>query len=184
MQNHSVCSNWVTMEYPRKDSKRGPDKYHKHTPTNYRARSLSEKENFNRLYSEFCKSTENKCIDFHNESKLKSRELNSLLNSLKDADTIETIKLCQCVHLSNHSITLLAKLCKNIRTVDISECKQLTDKAIQTFTQNCKDIETINISGCVLLTDKSIELLKTRCENLKALYYKGHNLQKAADYSL
>jgi hypothetical protein len=88
------------------------------------------------------------------------------INKLK---RLKSLKLRQCIQLTNRLFRFGIRSLPNLKTLDISLCEKLNDKNLSLIGQACPSIETIDLTGCQKITDLGRQALKNNAKRLKTI---------------
>ncbi|UJR33850.1 hypothetical protein I4U23_021272 [Adineta vaga] len=92
----------------------------------------------------------------------------SSVNKLKK---LKTLKLRQCIQLTNRLFRFGIRCLTNLKYLDISFCEKITDKNLAFIGQTCPSIETIDLTGCHQISEHGKLTLKTNAKRVKIIDY-------------
>jgi len=90
-------------------------------------------------------------------------------HSINELKHLKTLKLRQCVQLTNRLFRFAFRFLPNLKNLDLSGCDKLTDKHLSLIGQTCPSIETIDLTGCHRITDMGRQNLKEKAKRLQIL---------------
>lgn len=86
--------------------------------------------------------------------------------SARCGDYLKRLTLRGCRSVSDSSMHIFSKNCRNLEEINLDDCKQLTDETCKSLAMNCPKLAHLNIASCNV-TDKSFEAIGEGCKNLK-----------------
>lgn len=86
--------------------------------------------------------------------------------SARCGDYLKRLTLRGCRSVSDSSMQIFSKNCRNLEEINLDDCKQLTDETCKSLASNCPKLAHLNIASCDV-TDKSLEAIGAGCKNLK-----------------
>lgn len=86
--------------------------------------------------------------------------------SARCGDYLRRLTLRGCRSVSDSSMQVFSKNCRNLEEINLDDCKQLTDETCKSLAANCPKLAHLNIASCDV-TDKSLEAIGAGCKNLK-----------------
>ncbi|CAF0734019.1 unnamed protein product [Rotaria sp. Silwood1] len=92
---------------------------------------------------------------------------NEYFDSINKLQNLKTLKLRQCIQLTNRLFRFGLRSLPNLKYLDISLCEKINDKNLSLIGQACPSIETIDLSGCSKITEKGKENLKNTAKRVK-----------------
>ena len=90
-------------------------------------------------------------------------------HSINELKQLKSLKLRQCVQLTNRLFRFAFRHLPNLKSLDLSGCDKMTDKHLALIGQICPSIETIDFTGCHRITDGGRRVLKEKATRLKVL---------------
>jgi hypothetical protein len=78
-----------------------------------------------------------------------------------------SLKLDECVLLSNETISLVFRLCTSLQNLSLCFCRQLDDNALNDVGSQNFTLTSLGIAGCGSFTDLAIEKIAKFCHKLK-----------------
>jgi len=94
---------------------------------------------------------------------------NEYFYSINKLKRLKTLKLRQCIQLTNRLFRFGIHSLPNLKYLDISLCEKLNDKNLSLIGQACPSIEIIDISGCNKITENGKQILKTNAKRVKLI---------------
>lgn len=88
------------------------------------------------------------------------------INKLKN---LKTLKLRQCIQLTNRLFRFGIRSLLNLKYLDVSSCEKINDKNLSLIGQACPSLETIDLSSCHRITDNGKKLLQTSAKRVKII---------------
>lgn len=86
--------------------------------------------------------------------------------STRCGDYLKRLTLRGCRSVSDSSMQIFSKNCRNLEEINLDDCKQLTDETCKSLATNCPKLAHLNIASCDV-TDESLEAIGLGCKNLK-----------------
>lgn len=86
--------------------------------------------------------------------------------SARCGDFLKRLTLRGCRSVSDSSMRVFSKNCRNLEEINLDDCKQLTDETCISLANHCNKLAHLNIASCDI-TDKSLEAIGTGCKNLR-----------------
>lgn len=86
--------------------------------------------------------------------------------SARCGDYLKRLTLRGCRSVSDSSMQVFSKNCRNLEEINLDDCKQLTDETCKSLAKNCPRLAHLNIASCDV-TDCSLEAIGEGCKNLK-----------------
>lgn len=96
---------------------------------------------------------------------------NQYFYSINKLQRLKTLKLRQCVHLTNRFFRFGIRLLPNLKSLDISSCEKITDKNLSLIGVACPSLETIDLAGCHRISDHGKFALKANAKRVKIIDY-------------
>lgn len=81
-------------------------------------------------------------------------------------DYLKRLTLKGCKSVSDASMKVFSRNCRNLEEINLDDCKQLTDETCMSLASNCHKLAHLNIASCDV-TDLSLEHISQGCKNLK-----------------
>jgi hypothetical protein len=94
---------------------------------------------------------------------------NEYFYSINKLKYLKTLKLRQCIQLTNRLFRFGLCSLPNLKYLDISFCEKLNDKNLSLIGQACPLIETIDLNGCYHITENGKQILKTNAKRVKII---------------
>ncbi|CAF3646252.1 unnamed protein product [Rotaria sordida] len=92
---------------------------------------------------------------------------NEYFYSINKLKNLKSLKLRQCIQLTNRLFRFGLRSLPNLQYLDISLCEKIDDKNLSLIGQACPSIETIDLSGCYKITEKGKQILKNTAKRVK-----------------
>lgn len=86
--------------------------------------------------------------------------------SARCGDYLRQLTLRGCKSVSDSSMEIFSKNCRNLEEINLDDCKQLTDETCKSLAANCHKLAHLNIASCNV-TDKSLEAIGKGCKSLR-----------------
>lgn len=86
--------------------------------------------------------------------------------SIRCGDYLKMLTLRGCRSVSDKSMQIFSRNCRNLETINLDDCKQLTDETCKSLAGNCPKMKYLNIASCDV-TDTSLKAIGDGCKNLK-----------------
>jgi len=86
--------------------------------------------------------------------------------SARCGDYLKRLTLRGCKSVSDSSMQVFSKNCRNLEEINLDDCKQLTDETCKSLAVHCHKLAHLNIASCDV-TDKSLEAIGEGCKNLR-----------------
>lgn len=86
--------------------------------------------------------------------------------SARCGDYLKRLTLRGCRSVSDKSMQVFSKNCRNLEEINLDDCKQLTDETCKSLAKNCPKLAHLNIASCDV-TDESFVAIGEGCKNLK-----------------
>lgn len=86
--------------------------------------------------------------------------------SARCGDYLKRLTLRGCRSVSDASMQIFSRNCRNLEEINLDDCKQLTDETCKSLAENCHRLAHLNIASCDV-TDLSLEHIGEGCKNLK-----------------
>lgn len=86
--------------------------------------------------------------------------------SARCGDYLKRLTLKGCKSVSDASMQVFSRNCRNLEEINLDDCKQLTDQTCESLASNCHKLAHLNIASCDV-TDKSLEAISQGCKNLR-----------------
>ncbi len=90
------------------------------------------------------------------------------INKLK---YLKSLKLRQCIQLTNRLFRFGIRSLPNLKSFDISSCEKLNDKHLALIGQACPSIETIDLNGCHKITENGKQILRNNAKRVKIIEF-------------
>ena len=84
-----------------------------------------------------------------------------------------SLKLDECVGLSNESISLVFRFCINLNAISMCFCRQLDDRAFADVGKHNFMLTSLGIAGCGSFSDAAIDKIAQHCHKLKDISNKN-----------
>ena len=94
---------------------------------------------------------------------------NEYFYSINKLKNLKSLKLHQCIQLTNRLFRFGIRSLLNLKSLDISLCDKLNDKNLSLIGQACPSIELIDLTGCNKITDNGKQILKTNAKRVKII---------------
>ena len=94
---------------------------------------------------------------------------NEYFSSINKLKNLKSLKLSQCIQLTNRLFRFGIRSLVNLKTLDISLCDKLNDKNLSFIGQSCPSIEIIDLTGCPQITESGKQILKTNAKRVKII---------------
>jgi len=92
---------------------------------------------------------------------------------VKRCPNLSSINMKGCCNITNVSLSLIAKHCKNLSVFYAPECN-ISDYGIQILAQECKaNLTVVDLNDCSAITDQVFHYLCYFCPNLKRIRVRG-----------
>lgn len=118
-------------------------------------------KNFNFDYDEFS----DRILFTLTEHKL----FNEYFYSINKLKRLKSLKLRQCIQLTNRLFRFGLCSLLNLKNLDVSLCEKLNDKNLSLIGQACPSLETIDLSGCHKISENGKQILKTNAKRVKII---------------
>jgi hypothetical protein len=89
--------------------------------------------------------------------------------SINKLQKLKSLKLRQCIHVTNRLFRFGIRSLLNLKSLDISLCEKLNDKNLSLIGQACPSIETIDVTGCHRITETGKQILKRNAKRVKII---------------
>jgi hypothetical protein len=99
----------------------------------------------------------------------KHKFFNEYFYSINKLKNLKTLKLRQCIQLTNCLFRFGICSLPNLKYLDISLCEKLNDKNLSLIGQACPSIETIDLTGCQKITENGKQILKNNAKRVKII---------------
>jgi EIN3-binding F-box protein len=96
---------------------------------------------------------------------------NEYFYSINKLKKLKSLKLRQCIQLTNRLFRFGIRALPNLKYLDISACEKFDDKNLSLIGQACPSIETIDLNGCHRITENGKQILKTNAKRVKIIEY-------------
>jgi hypothetical protein len=90
------------------------------------------------------------------------------INKLKN---LKSLKLRQCIQLTNRLFRFGIRSLVNLKSLDISSCEKFNDQNLALIGQACPSIETIDLSGCHKITENGKQILRNSAKRVKIIEF-------------
>ena len=94
---------------------------------------------------------------------------NEYFYSINKLKCLKTLKLRQCVQLTNRLFRFGIRSLPNLKFLDISSCGKINDKNLSLIGQTCPSVETIDLSGCCKISEIGKQNLKKHAKRVKII---------------
>lgn len=88
-------------------------------------------------------------------------------DSINKLTCLKTLKLRQCIHITNRIFRFGLRSLPNLKYLDISSCERIDDSNLSLIGQACPSIETIDLSGCHKISEYGKQMIKTHAKRVK-----------------
>jgi hypothetical protein len=84
----------------------------------------------------------------------------------KHCRNLERLDLSGCSELTDRSLKLIAEKNPKLKKIDLNSCKKITDASVGAFAANCPDLEYVDLCE-TQITDDSLVSLRDNCLNIR-----------------
>ncbi|CAF4113376.1 unnamed protein product [Rotaria socialis] len=124
--------------------------------------------------------------DAHSERILRMLTEHKLFNeyfySINKLNRLKTLKLRQCIRLTNRLFRFGLRSLPSLKYLDLSLCEKMNDNNLSLIGQACPSIEIIDLSGCHRITENGKQMIKNVAKRKKSaskhLFLKAFNMVK------
>lgn len=88
-------------------------------------------------------------------------------HSINQLQRLKTLKLSQCIQLTNRLFRFGLQSLPNLKNLDISGCDKFTDQNLALLGYACPSLETIDLTGCHRITDGGKQMLRSIAKRVK-----------------
>ncbi|CAA6655727.1 unnamed protein product [Spirodela intermedia] len=86
------------------------------------------------------------------------------------SSSLKTLKLLDCLNVSDLSIYALANSCENLETIVLGGCRNVSEESVKALMAACSSsIKNLRVDWCLDVGDSSVRCVLSRCRNLAAL---------------
>jgi hypothetical protein len=94
---------------------------------------------------------------------------NEYFYSINKLKYLKTLKLRQCIQLTNRLFRFGIRSLPNLKSLDLSSCEKINDKHLLLLGQACPSVEIIDLSGCNKITEDGKQTLKKHAKRVKII---------------
>ena len=109
-------------------------------------------------------------VDQHSEHILtmltEHRLFNEYFHSINQLKRLRSLKLRQCVEITNRLFRFGIRCLPNLKFLDISSCDKVTDEHLSLLSRACPSLEAIDLTGCPRITDQGRRTLRESAQRL------------------
>ncbi|KAL8586132.1 hypothetical protein ACOMHN_033175 [Nucella lapillus] len=87
--------------------------------------------------------------------------------ALRSGPYLRTMCLRECSDITDHSLSFLAKECRNIETLTLAGCWRITDMTCANLADHCYRLKKLDLSKCMILSDSAVQAISGGCPLLE-----------------